>query len=358
MAYDPAKLEIFRHLYASIAEEMGAALCRSSYSPNIKERRDFSCALFDAEGQMVAQAAHIPVHLGSMPLSVLAAIEGFDFQPADMVILNDPYAGGTHLPDITLVAPVFDDQSRLRFFVANRAHHADVGGAAPGSLGLTRSIHDEGVRIPPTMLLRRGRMDGKVLRGILAEVRTPEEREGDLAAQVAANELGVRRTRELLARRGEEALAYAEAVLDYAEELTRATIRRIPDGRYQFEDYLDDDGIRDRPVKIAATITVEGSTAHVDFAGTDGQVAGCVNAVFAVTLSAVYYVFRTLAGAEVPSNAGGMRPLTVSAPEGSVVNARFPAAVAGGNVETSQRIVDVLYGALAQALPEVVPAAS
>ena len=358
--YDPIKLEVFKNLLASVAEEMGVALCRTGHSPNIKERRDYSCAIFDGGGEMIAQAAHIPVHLGSMPLAVKGAMEGRHVGPGDTIILNDPYRGGTHLPDITLISPVFGDEGPSPlFFVANRAHHADVGGMAPGSMGMATEIFQEGIRIPPVMLVEGGTLNRDVVDLLLVNVRTPQEREGDLEAQLAANETGRRRLLEIVARYGaDETLHYMEELKAYAERMTREAIRRISDGRYSFEDYLDDDGITTEPVRIAVTVTVTGDQAVIDFTGTSPQVAGSVNAVYAVTLSAVFYVFRCLVDFDIPSNAGCMVPLTVVAPTGTVVNAVPPAAVAGGNVEMSQRIVDVLLGALAKALPDRIPAAS
>ncbi len=357
---DPIKLEVFKNLFSSVAEEMGVALCRTGHSVNIKERRDYSCAIFDGRGEMIAQAAHIPVHLGSMPLAVKAAMERRQMSRGDTIILNDPYRGGTHLPDLTLISPVCaEDTPSPLFFVANRAHHADVGGMAPGSMGVATEIFQEGIRIPPVTLVKGGNLNRDVFDLLLANVRTPEEREGDLEAQLAANETGRRRLLEIVARYGaDETLRYAEELKAYAERMTREAIRRIPEGRYHFEDYLDDDGVTTDPIRIEVAVTVKGGQAVVDFTGTAPQVAGSVNAVYAVTLSAVFYVFRCLVDFDIPSNAGCMVPLTVIAPEGSVVNTRPPAAVAGGNVETSQRIVDVLLGALAQALPDRIPAAS
>ena len=361
MKIDPIALEVFKNLFSSVAEEMGVALGRTGYSPNIKERRDYSCAVFDAEGQMAAQAAHIPVHLGSMPLAVMEARSDAPLDRGDMVILNDPYRGGTHLPDITLVAPVYvgPKDRRPLFYVANRAHHADVGGMTPGSLPLATEIFQEGFRIPPVTVVRGGVLESDVVRLLLANVRTPEEREGDLAAQIAANRLGEMRLKELVAARGRRTVVAAmRALQDYAERMTRRAIRTIPNGTYRFEDYLDDDGLSAKPIKIAVAVEVRNDEVRIDFTGTDPQVRGSVNAVEPIVLSAVFYVVRCLVDLELPSNAGCMRPITVVAPEGTVINARFPAAVAGGNVETSQRIVDVLLGAFAKAMPEVIPAAS
>jgi N-methylhydantoinase B len=356
---DPIRLEVLKNRCLSLTEEMGAVLMRTAFSPNIKERRDFSCALFNGRGEMLAQAAHIPVHLGSMPLSVAAALERRDLTPGDMILLNDPYRGGTHLPDLTLVAPVFDDCGRIRFFLANRAHHADVGGITAGSMPLSTEIFQEGLRLPPIKMVRAGTVDGELLRLFLANVRTPAEREGDLTAQIAANRIGERRLREIIAQYGLEAsAAYGDALLDYGERMMGAVIAAIPEGVYAFEDWLDDDGAGGEPVALRCTVRIGGGRASLDFRDSAPQVAGCLNAVRAITLSAVHYVFRLLAPEEIPNNAGGMRPIEVLTRPGTVVDCIFPAAVAGGNVETSQRLVDVLLGALAQALPQRIPAAS
>ncbi len=397
MNTDPIKLELYKNMLTSVAEEMGVTLQRTAFSPNIKERLDFSCAVFDNTGKMVAQAAHIPVHLGSMPLSVLAAIAHTEMAPGDMIVLNDPYRGGTHLPDITLVAPVFsngdiveEESKKVRslkrsgrriygkdfsshnptertarkikkpvFFVANRAHHADVGGMTPGSMPIATSVIQEGIRIPPIKLIRGGELDTDLWEFILANVRTPGERRGDMEAQVAANRVGERRLQEMMGRYGApEMTEYMQELCAYASRMVRARLREIPNGRYTYTDVLDNDGITDEPIEIRVAIEIEDDTAFVDFTGTAQQVRGSVNAIYAITLSAVFYAFRCIAGADVPANAGCLEPIRVVAPEGTVVNAKFPAAVAGGNVETSQRIVDVLLGALAQACPDRIPAAS
>jgi len=359
-APDSVRLEIFKHLYSSVAEEMGLCLQRAAYSPNIKERRDHSCALFDSSGLMVAQAAHLTVHLGSMPLSVIAAIETVEMSPGDVVVLNDPYHGGTHLPDITFVSPVyFRESSRPDFYVASRAHHADVGGAFAGSMGVASDVYQEGLRIPPIKLADSSGFLEDVTSLLLANVRTPVERRGDLAAQLACVRLGERRLRELARRYGPKELRLrAKALQDYAEKLMRVVISGIPDGQYRARDFLDNDGVSAGPVSIKVKLTVSGDEACLDFAGSDPQCAGNVNAVFAVTLSAVYYAFRCLAPYDIPSNWGCMAPIRVLAPEGSVVNPNPPAAVAAGNVETSQRIVDVLFAALAKAGVKGIPAAS
>ena len=349
---DPFRLEVFKHLFAGAAEEMGVVLGRAAYSVNIKERRDYSCAVFDARGRMIAQAAHIPVHLGSMPLSVAAALERIRFRPGDTVVLNDPYRGGTHLPDVTFVRPVFDGR-RLAFFTACRAHYSDIGGMAPGSMPLSTDLHQEGFILPPV------RLTDEVRTLLLANVRTPREVEGDVAAQEACCARGAERMLDLLRRYGRRDVdRYAEALQAYARRRMVAAIRRIPRGRFSFEDALDDDGVTGRPVRIRAAVERRGDRVRVDFTGSAGQVAGNVNAVLAVTLSSVLYCFRCLVPEDIPLNAGAAEPVVVVAPEGSVVNARPPAAVTAGNVETSQRIVDVVFGALRKALPDVIPAAS
>jgi len=355
---DPITLEVFNHRLGAIAEEMGVTLCRSAFSPNIKERRDYSCAVFDAAGALAAQAAHIPVHLGSTPLSVRAAIERRPMGPGDVVILNDPYAGGTHLPDVTAVAPVHVGR-RLVGFVANRAHHADIGGMSPGSMPLASEIYQEGFRVPPVCLVRGGVIVRDVLELFLANTRVAEERRGDLLAQVAALRVGALRLAELVERDGAAAAQRAmRALQDYSERLMRAALAELPAGTYRAADHLDDDGLGAERVRIAVAVRIAAAGARVDFSGSAAQVRGGINANLAVTLAAVYYVFHALARSPIPPNAGFMRPIAVHAPPGCVVNARFPAAVAGGNVETSQRIVDVLMRALAGALPDRIPAAS
>jgi len=359
-AYDSIRMEIFKSLYASVAEEMGVTLRRTAFSPNIKERRDYSCAVFDAEGELIAQGDHMPVHLGSMPMSVRAAVEAIEMRPGDIVALNDPYEGGTHLPDITLVSPVFEEEGRgLLFYVANRAHHSDVGGMTPGSMPLSTEIFQEGLRIPPVKLFSAGQRVEEVFRLLLANVRTPHEREGDITAQVAANRTGERRLLHIISRYGSrEAVAYAGHLQDYAEKMARTLLRQIPEGSYSAEDYLDDDGISRRAVRLCARITAGAGQLEVDFEGTDAQVAGNINAVRAITESAVYYVVRALIPESIPASSGVLRPIRIKTPDRSLVDARFPAAVAAGNVETSQRIVDVLLKAFAQAVPERIPAAS
>jgi N-methylhydantoinase B len=373
---------------------MGAALRRTAFSPNIKERRDYSCAVFDSAGQVIAMGDHMPVHLGSMPMSVAAAIEQCQLEPGEVVMLNDPFRGGTHLPDITLVMPVHISGAKSGgrgrpphttpdFYVASRAHHADVGGTYPGSMGPCREIYQEGFRIPPVKIMRGGKLVADVLALLLSNVRTPEEREGDLGAQIAACQTGFQRLREICARYGITRAKQAAAdLLIYSEEMMQAFVRTIPPGQYQAEDFLDDDGVDDKPVRIAVTIQVEVASKRkspvetrlaaspsasrrkqpanvtIDFTGSDSQVQGAINAVEAITYSACFYVLRCLLREDVPATSGLMRPIRVIAPSGTLVNAKPPAAVAGGNVETSQRIVDVLLKALAQAIPDRIPAAA
>jgi N-methylhydantoinase B len=373
---DPTRLEIFKNIFHSVAEEMGAALRRSAFSPNIKERRDYSCAVYDADGRVLAMGDHMPVHLGSMPASVAATRAAFALEPGDVALLNDPFAGGTHLPDLTMVMPIFvgaatavatrarADAGRVpSFYVANRAHHADVGGALAGSMGPAREIFQEGVRIPPVKIFRRGELNADVMALLLANVRTPAEREGDLAAQIAACRTGERRLHEIVAKYGAtEVAAYGSHLLDYSAEMMRAALREMPSGVYSAEDFLDGDGFsddsNDEPLRIRVRVEIGRGRAKVDFTGSSPQCAGNVNAVEAIAVSAVYYVFRCLLSEDVPATSGLMTPIEVVAPSGTIVNAQPPAAVAGGNVETSQRMVDTLLRALAKAVPGRIPAAS
>lgn len=355
---DPVDLEVFRNRCAAIAEEMGAALGRSALSANIKERRDFSCAVFDAYGRMIAQAAHIPVHLGAMPRSVEAALASFTLGPGDVVVLNDPYLGGTHLPDITTVAPVYADATLLGY-TATRAHHADVGGMAPGSMPMSRELYQEGLIIPPTLLARADVADAAVIGMICRNSRTPDERRGDLSAQLACHRVGARRLAELAERHDPAWVArHMEALLAYGERHMRAVIAALPDGEYVFADVLDDDGAGSGPLPIRVRITIEGEKAIVDFGGTAPQCRGPLNAPRAVTESAVLYCFRCLGSQDMPSSAGAFAPLDIRVPRGCLLSPLSPAAVAGGNVETAQRVVDVVLGALAQAAPDRIPAAS
>jgi len=329
-------------------DEMGVVLIRSAHSANIKERGDASTALFDPDGQLVMQAEHIPVHLGAMP-SAVAAVLGQSHSPADAWILNDPFAGGTHLPDITVVSPVFTVEDELLGFAASRAHHADVGAPEPGSMPAgSRTLADEGVVIPPTRLARQGKLDRELLDGLTAQMRNPRQREADLRAQLAANRTGGERLVELAARMGSEALRAGMAeTLDYAERRTRAELAEIEDGERTAEDVLE---AHDGDLQLRLLATVRGGDLELDFTGSAPQHAGNLNCPLAVTLSACYFALRVIADPDTPACAGAFRPLTVIAPEGSLLNARPPAAVAAGNVETSSRVADLVLAAFGRAL--------
>ncbi|WP_135828539.1 hydantoinase B/oxoprolinase family protein [Halorussus halobius] len=356
---DPVELEILRNQLESVAEEMGRVLIRGAYSPNVTERRDCSTALFDAAGRMVAQAEHIPVHLGAMPEAVAAVLD-CDPEPGDTFVLNDPFAGGTHLPDVTLVSPLAPDEAdgEIVGYAVSRAHHADVGGSAPGSMPAgAREIFQEGLRLPPVRLVSAGEINEDVRDLLLANVRTPDERRADLRAQLAANDRAEERVGDLLADHGDRLLGAFDAVIDYSRERVESELADLPDGEYTARDVLEGDGVRDDDVPIEVAVTVDGTSLSVDFSGTAEQVPGNLNAPLAVAKSAVYFVVRCVTDPEIPPNHGCYDPVSVSAPEGCLVNPDPPAAVVGGNVETSQRVTDVLFAALADAVPERVPAA-
>jgi N-methylhydantoinase B len=353
--FDAVELEILRTQLESVAEEMGTVLVRGAYSPNITERRDCSTALFDADGRLVAQAEHIPVHLGAMPAAVDAVLD-CDPRPGDVFLLNDPFQGGTHLPDVTMVSPIAPEGEIVGYAVS-RAHHADVGGSAPGSMPAgARDIQQEGLRIPPVRYVAGGERSEDVEALVLANVRNPAERRADLRAQRGANERGATRVGELLAAHGDRLLAAFDAVIAYSRERVATELREIPDGTYHAQDVLEGDGITDDEIPVEVAVTVDGGTLTVDFAGTAPQVAGNVNAPLAVTRSAVYFIVRSVTDPDIPPNQGCYEPVTVRAPEGSVLNPGAPAAVVGGNVETSQRVADVVFAALAAAVPDRVPA--
>jgi len=357
---NPITLQILKNAFTAIPEEMGAALKRTAYSPNIKERMDASCAIFDVEGRMLAQAEHIPVHLGAMPLTVEFALLHFDdLQEGDQIVVNDPYHGGSHLPDITLIKPIFYD-AELVGYAVNRAHHADVGGMTPGSMpGNSTEIFQEGLIIPPCKLLIRGKENVDVFEIIKANTRTPLERAGDIRAQIAANNLGAMRMTENIQKYSVNTYtAFAASIIEYSEKRMRHAITKMPDGTYTAEDFMDDDGVSDQPVKISVTLKIAGSTITISFEGTDSQRKGNINAPYAVTLSAVYYVLRCVTDPEIPPNHGCYLPVSINVPKGTVLNPNPPAAVSSGNVETSQRIVDVLLLALHKAIPHKIPAQS
>jgi len=360
---DAIERTFFNKLFVSMAEEMGVTLARTAYSPNIKERKDFSCAIFTPGGRLLAQAAHIPVHLGAMPLSVQSVLQRCpEMNSGDCYIVNDPFAGGTHLPDITLVSPVFDGH-HLSGYLATRAHHADVGGISPGSLPISTSIYQEGFRVAPAKLTE------EVIELLCTNSRTPEERRGDLRAQLAAHAVGEKRLLECVEKYERIRLTgIMDELLKYGRELMEHVVNQIPNGTYRFEDILDDDGVDASHIRIGLRLTIRGKRVTADFTGSDPMVTGSLNAVEAITRSAVYYCFLCLVVTpsrlhasplhNPPLNEGCFEVIKVVAPAGSVVNAVEPAAVAGGNVETSQRIVDVVLGALSQALPDIIPAAS
>jgi N-methylhydantoinase B len=352
------ELSIFASRLEAVCDEMGAVLRSAAFSPNIRDRLDFSCAVFDAAGELCAQAAHIPVHLGSMAFAMAGLVASLEWTEGDMVILNDPFLGGTHLPDVTLVAPVFA-AGTLAAFVVNRAHHADIGASSPGSMPNSRSLFEEGQVIEPTHLIRQNVLDGTRLATIVARTRNSTDARGDYFAQISANRAGVARLAELIAGTGLSGFIHGLASLnDYGERLARHALSEIPNGEYRFEDVMDDDGQGNRDIPIRARIAVNDGAVHVDFSGTADQVPGNINCPLSVAAAGVLYVFRCLMSPQTPACAGTFRPVSLFAPEGCLLNAGFPAAVAAGNVETSTRVVDVVMGALAQALPDRIPAAS
>jgi len=358
MKINAFELEIFNNLLSSIAQEMGTVLIKSAFSPNIKERRDLSCALFNDKAEMIAQAAHIPVHLGSMSFAVKSVLKGLSLNEGDILILNDPFMGGTHLPDITIISP-FYYKHKLQFFVAARAHHADIGGITPGSMPLSKSIYEEGILIPPSKLFDRNKLNKDLLDRILISTRDSEEREGDINAQIGAVKLGLQRLDEVIKKYSLYKIKAASSeLIKYSNRIMCSVIADIKDGVYEYRDYLEDDGFGTQNIIIKVKIQINGEKAVIDFDGTSNQVKGCLNCPLSVTTSAVLYVFQCLAPRELPLNYGSLKPIKVVARKGSLLNASFPSAVAGGNVETSQRIVDVIFGALSEIIPKKIPAAS
>jgi len=355
---DAVRLAVFVNRINALCEQMGAVLRRSAFSPNIRDRLDFSCALFDAKGELCAQAAHIPVHLGSMAYAMRQVVNARDWAAGDILALNDPFMGGTHLPDVTVIKPVFHD-AELIGFVANRAHHSDIGASSPGSLPLSSRLEEEGVVIPPTLIGQDHALDETLLGHITARMNTPELVRGDFAAQVAAVSAGERQLAELISSLGVEAwLQSLSEINDYAERLSLAAIRRLPPGEYRFTDYMDDDGFGHRDLPIRLSMRVLEDQVELDFSGSSQQVEGNINCPLSVTAAAAFYVFRCLMPADTPASAGAFRRLLLKAPPGSLLNAESPAAVAAGNVETSSRVVDVVMGALAQAVPDRMAGAS
>jgi N-methylhydantoinase B len=351
-------LSLFSSKVGAVASEMGALLQRAAFSPNIKDRQDFSCALFDAEGDLCAQAAHIPVHLGSMAYAMADIVNAVKWRAGDMLILNNPYLGGTHLPDITLVAPCFIHDQCVAF-VCNRAHHADIGAESPGSMPVSRSLAEEGLIIDPVLLLQQGVVDETVQKKLLSRLKNPKLAWGDFSAQIAANQLGLKRLSALIGDMSvsgwQESLV---ALNDYAERLSVSALKAVPDGEYHFCDQLDDDGQGARNIPISLMLRVKKGRVTLDFSQSALQVSGNVNCPLSVVAAAVYYAFRCLMPDQLPACAGSFRVIKLIVPKGCLLNACAPAAVAAGNVETSTRIVDAVFGALAQALPERIPAAS
>ncbi|MGD8843711.1 MAG: hydantoinase B/oxoprolinase family protein [Gammaproteobacteria bacterium] len=355
---DAVQLSLFSSRISALCDEMGAVLRRAAFSPNIKDRLDFSCALFDARGQLCAQAAHIPVHLGSMAYAMADVVGARQWRPGDMLVMNDPYQGGTHLPDVSLIAPVFAENNCVGF-VANRAHHADIGADSPGSMPIGDSLDGEGLLIAPTLLVEADEIRAPVLEAIIGATHNRVITGGDFSAQVSANRVGVRRVQELVAESGTASyLAGLAEINDYGERMARAAIDRLPDGDYRFEDFMDDDGQSNRDIRLQVCVRIHGHHVEVDFDGTVGQVKGNINCPLSVAAAGVFYVFRCLMDQRTPACAGSFRCIDIKAPEGCLVNARPPAAVAAGNVETSSRIVDLVLGALAAAIPDQVAAAS
>jgi len=355
------ELSLFVSRMEAVCDEMGVVLRRTAFSPNIKDRLDFSCALFDSRGELCAQAAHIPVHLGSMAYAMADIVNRFEWEAGDVLVLNDPYLGGTHLPDVTVAAPVFAGDALLAFAV-NRAHHADIGADAPGSMPISSSLEEEGIVIAPQFLLKRGELNKTLWRSLSAihgQAAGSAFLSGDFAAQVSATKVGVQRMQTLIGSVGSDRfLGGLDELNAYGERVALACLAQIPEGSYTFEDCMDDDGLGTTDIRISTRLTIAGDAIDVDFAGTDDQVAGNINCPLPVVAAAVYYCFRCLMPDYAPACAGLFRPIRISAPAGTLVNAERPAAVTAGNVETSTRIVDLVLVALEQALPDRIPAAS
>ncbi len=355
---NPIELSIFARKIDAVCEEMGAQLQQAAFSPNIRDRLDFSCAVFNTQGELCAQAAHIPVHLGSMAFAMQQIVVAISWSEGDMVALNDPYLGGTHLPDVTVISPVFMN-NELQAFVANRAHHADIGADTPGSMPISTELKQEGVVIPPMHIGRNHVIDQQKIINLFEHARNSRDTLGDMAAQSSANKLGVKRIKELIALLSPEVFKRSlDELNQYGERIARSVIARIPNGNYSFVDYMDDDGQGNIDLPIHVSITVKDESVFVDFTNTASQVAGNINCPMSVTAAAVFYVFRCLMPNEAPACAGSFNPIELKVPRGCLLNAKQPAAVAAGNVETSSRIVDVVLGALSQALPDDIPACS
>src|SRR5437899_1928081 len=362
MQLDPTTTEIIRNSLVYASEEMGIAIRNSASSPNIRERLDHSAAIFDDHGRLLAQAEHIPVHLGSLPSGLVKTLEychreGIELEESSMIMVNNPYIAGTHLNDVTVICPVYHSDS-LVAYAANKAHHSDVGGKVPGSISIdAKSLFEEGAVIDPRYLIRKNRFVNSAVTALSSKSRTPKERIGDLKAQTAANVTGERRVLDLVKKQGRKMFQQAcEESLRKTEQLMRLRLSKIPSGSYRAQDYLEDPDGHD--IRLRVTITISKGRLKVDYTGTDRQVSNPLNAVYGVTLSGVYYVIRTLTGDDVPANHGAFAPITIYAPEGTILNPTFPHPVAGGNVETSQRNADLLYRAFSRAIPDKVPADS
>lgn len=354
---NPIELKLFASRVSAICDEMGLVLKRTAFSPNIKDRLDFSCALFGPGGELFGQAAHIPVHLGSMAFAMTGLVEDEQWHPGDMLVVNDPYLGGTHLPDVTLIAPVFDvTETELLGFVANRAHHANIGCDTPGSMPVSQSLEEEGVIIPPTFLYRKKQLQSSCM--TLLDM-AGQELSGDFAAQAGANQIGAQRLQELVEKTSVTEYRQGMAELnDYADRITASTLAKLNPGDYLFQDFLDDDGFGSGAIPLKVKLHISAREATLDFSGSSAMVPGNLNCPEAVVAAAVFYCFRCLMPDESPSCEGLFRRIHIETEAGSIVNARRPAAVAAGNVETSTRLVDLVFGALAQAVPDRIPAAS
>lgn len=358
MKMNAIELTLFVKRINAVCEEMGNVLMRTAFSPNIKDRLDFSCAIFDSQGQLCAQAAHIPVHLGSMAYAMSDIVNKINWQPGDMLILNDPYLGGTHLPDVTLIAPVYEADTLLAF-VANRAHHADIGATTPGSMPLAQTLDEEGLVIPPTFIMHANKICTETFNSLLQKLHNPQLARPDFIAQISANINGSKRLSSLIESMNATLFQSALIALnDYAESMAKSVLTGLPEGKYEFMDFMDDDGQQNFDIPIQVSVNISREMICVDFNGTASQVKGNINCPISVAAAAVFYCFYCLMPPNTPACAGAFRMITIKAPEKNLVNSEYPAAVAAGNVETSTRIVDVVLGALAKILPEQIPAAS
>lgn len=359
---DPITLEVMRNAFQSVAEEMGAALIRTALSTNIKDRRDCSTAIYTAGGDLVAQAEHIPLHLGLMVSVVKKTLERFPvdyLEPGDAIITNDPYISGSHLPDICMITPLFVDD-RCLALLANLAHHVDIGGISPGGMPtISTEIFQEGIRIPPIKLRKQGKIDDQIMALITNNVRTSYETYGDFQAQLAANNVGERRLRETISKYGQNMVTfYMDEIINYSDRRMRNRIKELPKGVFTFEDFLEGDGLSEDFLKIKVTLAIKEDRILVDFTGTDPQAQGSVNATRAVTQACVFFALKSSIDPDLPSSEGASRPIEVVTPPGTLVNPNFPAPVSNANINTAQRIADVVLGALSKAIPERIPAAS